>query len=94
MDSSLLTFFMEYRIEGVHWRVECTAQTFDVGDQDNDVDVDLVKVTCASCTGVRLDEDSWKALLKEHGLVTEFCEQMLSTLAMMQWSLNGPAGEA
>ncbi len=89
MNNDSFVFHVNFPVQDVKWRVQCSVTLL-----SENVPVDTVRILDAMYNGIRLDERSWKELLRQHGLISEFCSEMMDYVSLLLWSLSGPVAEA
>ena len=96
MTNDSLVFYVSFPIKGDDWQVQCslTASCDDPLILDGDEKTDVIRIMHAKFGGVTLDESAWRELLKEHDLLSGFCEQMMTYLSYLTWTLSKPIAKA
>ncbi len=92
MSGDAFEFSISFPVESTGWRVRCMVLFhFDLTRSgDLDIEVDTIRILEASHSSLTLDEISWREFLKSHGLLREFCSDMMGYASLLQWSLSRP----
>lgn len=98
MISDSLIFYISFPIKGEEWQVQCSLTAL-CDDPEahiviDDEQVEVVRVVSAKLEDVSLDEKAWRELLREHGLLSDFCEQLMTYLSFLTWTLSKPMAKA
>ena len=92
MSGDAFEFDISFPVESTGWCVRCRV-LFNLDltrSGDLDIEVDTIRILEARHSGLTLDEISWREFLKSHGLLREFCSDMMGYASLLQWSLSRP----
>jgi len=103
VDDSMV-FYVSFPVAGQDWQVQCSltsikddpywTKTDPYIDESDYEEAEIVRVVCAEKGDIRLDEKSWKELLRHHDLLADFCEQLMAYLSYLTWTMTKPIAEA
>ena len=92
MSGDTFEFSISFPVEGTGWRVRCSVLlNLDLAESDDfGAEVDTISIISATQSNLMLDEVCWREFLKSHGLLREFCSDMMGYASLLQWSLSRP----
>ena len=85
-------FSISFPVESTGWRVRCRVDLSldSTGGDSLEAEVDRIRIVEATHSSVTLEEGSCREFLKSHGLLREFCSDMIGYASLLQWTISRP----